>query len=397
MHQSMRKSRKSNVLKITKNRANIVAACGLAIALIAAPASGFQNAAPQSGTQEAAPTQEREVQGLPTFQLETPVIDFGRILDDEPVTGTIRFRNSGSATLSVPGVNSTCGCTVTQLPKNDFEPGESVELMVTFDPRGKNPGPHEQTVTFRTNDRSNPSVSVKVRSFVRPLIALSQPQVTLGRVVKHTRKETLVSLTGMKSDFEAFHVTLVGDGAEHFAVEVLGTDAIEQDGEMVSRTDLLVSLLDTAPPGRMQAMAAIRTNDERRKLVPLPLSAQIQGDVLTNPTRMSLGTLAVGRDLEEVIEIRHGRNETFKITGVELRPLQPRNLPAMPIEFSIEPIDEGVAAGAVTDGYRVRLVMPGAEEVGRSRGNLVFMTDVPLEEEVMLPYVGRVAGTRSGE
>ena len=392
----MHKSRESNVLKTTGYRASSVAVCGMALALVAGPLQAFQDTAGQN--QEARPVQDGELQGLPTFELETPVIDFGRILDDETVSGTIRFRNTGNATLSVPSVNSTCGCTVTQLPKNDFEPGESVELTVSFDPRGKNPGPHEQTVTFRTNDRSNPAVSVKVRAHVRPLIALSQPQVTLGRVIKHTRKETLVSLTGMKADFEAFHVTLVGDGAKHFSVEVLGTDPVEQDGEMVSRTDLLVSLLDTAPPGRLQAMAAIRTNDDRRKLVTLPMTAHIQGDVLTNPSRMSLGTLAVGRDLQEVVEIRHGRNEAFTITGVELRPLQPRNIPPMPIEFEIEPLDETAAAnGKPADGYRVRLIMPGAEEAGRIRGNLVFMTDVPLEEEVMLPYVGRVAGARSGE
>ncbi|MEO1277811.1 MAG: DUF1573 domain-containing protein, partial [Planctomycetota bacterium] len=283
MHQFKHKSRKINVLSTTGYRASSVAVCGLAMALIATPAQAFQNSGQQSGNEQARPVQDGEIQGLPSFELETPVIDFGRILDDEPVSGTIRFRNAGNATLSVPGVNSTCGCTVTQLPKNDFDPGESVELTVTFDPRGKNPGPHEQTVTFRTNDRSNPAVSVKVRAHVRPLIAMSQQQVTLGRVIKHTRKETLVSVTGMRSDFEAFHATLVGDGAEHFSVEVLGTDPIEQDGEMVARTDLLVTLLDTAPPGRLQAMAAIRTNDDRRKLVTLPISANIQGDVLTNP------------------------------------------------------------------------------------------------------------------
>jgi len=393
MHQFER-----GTLRMKGSRMGVLACCGLAVAMLAAPAQAFQNSNQAGGQSEARPVQDGEDQGQPRFELDTPVIDLGRVLDDGPVSGTIRFRNAGTTTLKVPSVNTTCGCTVTQLPKNDFEPGESVELTVTFDPRGKTPGAHEQTVTFRTNDRSNPAVAVKVRADVRPLVALEPQQVTLGRVVKHTRKETLISLTGMKSEFEAFHVTLVGDGAKHFEVEVLGTDAIERNGEMVSRTDILVALLDDAPPGRLQAMAVIRTNEDRRKLLTVPLTAHIQGDVLTNPSRMSLGTLPVGTDLEEVIEIRHGRNEAFKIVGVELRPLQPTGQAPMPVEYSLEPIDEDAPAGnKPTDGYRVRLVLPGAEQAGRIRGNLVFLTDVPLEEEVMLPYVGRVAGARSGE
>ncbi|MEQ8844659.1 MAG: DUF1573 domain-containing protein [Phycisphaerales bacterium] len=375
-----------------RQRFQLLTAAGVALTLAVTPSVlAFQNSAGEPASPQARPVQDQENQGQPRFELDTPVIELGTVLDDEPASGTIRFRNAGTATLSVPGVSTTCGCTVTELPKNEFEPGESVELTVTFDPRGKTAGGHEQTVTFRTNDRANPMVAVKVRATVRPLVTLEPQQVNLGRVSKFTRKEFLVSLTGMMSDFEAYHVTLVGEGAKYFDVEVLGTDPISQDGETVSRTDILVSLRDDAPPGRVQAMAAIRTNDERRKLLTVPVTANIEGDVLVNPSRMSLGTLSAGRELEEVIEVRHGRNEPFKITGIELRPLQPTNMSAMPVEFSVEPIDaEAAEAGKPSDGYRVRLVMPAMTDAGRVRGNLVLMTDVPLEGEVMLPYVGRV-------
>ncbi|MFI4882122.1 MAG: DUF1573 domain-containing protein [Phycisphaerales bacterium JB064] len=374
----------------------ILASAGLALALSVPSTLAQQATAP---AQPAAQTvQEGENQGQPSFELETPIIDLGNILDTEPASGTIRFRNAGNAVLMVPSVNTTCGCTVTELPKNEFAPGESVELTVTFDPTGKTPGKHEQTVTFRTSDRANPMVAVKVRANVRPLVAIEPAQVNLGSVTKHTRKETLISLTGLQSDFEAFHVTLVGEGAKYFDVDILGTDTLEQDGETVARTDILLSLRDDAPPGRAQALAVIRTNDDRRKVLTVPIGAQVEGDVVTNPSRMSLGNLSVGRSLEEVIEVRHGRNEPFKITGVELRPLQPTNLTAMPVEFAVEPIDSQAGAdGKAVDAYRVKLTMPSMAEAGRIRGNFVIMTDVPLEEEVMLPYVGRVVDTRSGE
>ncbi|CAK9043279.1 Uncharacterized protein SCF082_LOCUS24780, partial [Durusdinium trenchii] len=298
------------------SRVTILAAMGLGIGLTLSPTTLL---AQQAGTTQAAEQEQaRTVDGenaQPTFELETPIVDLGTILDTDPVAGTIRFRNAGNSTLMVPSVSSTCGCTVAELPKNDFDPGESIELQVEFDPRGKTAGRHEQTVTFRTNDRANPMVAVKVRAFVKPLISIEPLQVNLGEVTKHTRKETLISLTGSHVDFEAFHVTLVGDGAKYFDVEILGTDPFEVEGESVARTDILVSLRDDAPPGRAQALAAIRTNDDRRKLVTVPVGAQVEGDVVVNPARMSLGTMSVGRQVDEVIEIRHGRNEAFKITG----------------------------------------------------------------------------------
>lgn len=377
----------------------ILAAAGLGLGLV------FSSAVAQDGNrpapaQQVAPqeAQNGETNGQPTFELLTPIIDLGTILDTEPATGIIRFRNAGNATLNIPNVGTTCGCTVAELPKHDFEPGESIEVEVEFDPRGKTSGHHEQTVTFNTNDRANPRVAVKVRANVKPLISIEPQQVNLGSVAKHTRKETLISLTGMKEDFEAFYVTLVGDGAKYFDVDILGTDTLDQDGETVSRTDILVSLKEDAPPGRAQAMATIRTNDDRRKIVTVPIGAQVDGDVVINPLRMSLGTLSVGRELEEVIEVRHGRNEPFKITGIELRPLQPTDMQSVKIEYSVEPIDAKAGAnGKAVDAYRVKLVMPSIEQAGRIRGNFVVHTTVPLEETVMLPYVGRVVDTRSGE
>ncbi len=365
---------------------------GLALAQQANEPSGN---APQTQNQPQPVTDEAP---QAKFSVAASIVDFGTISDTEPVSGVIRFKNTGNATLTVPQPSTTCGCTAAQMPKNEFEPGEWCEVKVTFDPRGKTPGRHEQTVTFKSNDRENPMTAVKVRAFVKPVVSIEPMQVNLGAVAKHTRKETLISITGTMTDFEAFYITLVGDGAKYFDVEILGTDTVQQAGEAAARTDILVSLKEDAPPGRAQAMATIRTNDDRRKLITVPIGAEVQGDVVINPARMSLGNLSVGRTLEEVVEIRHGRNEPFTITGVEFQPLQPTGMAAMPMQFSVEPMDpEAAGDGKAANAYRLKLVMPSMEEAGRIRGNFVVHTNVPLEEKVMLPFVGRVVDTRSGE
>jgi|GEM_PF-6620040 len=382
-----------------KQRVTILTTLGASLGFALVSATALAQNAPQAlpPVQPEVQPEAQEEEGVPAFGLGAAIIDLGVILDTGPASGIIRFKNVGTATLKVPQPRTTCGCTAAEMEKHEFEPGEWCEVKVTFDPAGKAPGRHEQSVTFTTNDPEKQSVAVKVRAFVKPLVSIEPKQVNMGTVAKHTRKETLISLTGSTSSFEAFYVTKVGEGAEFFDIEILGTDTIEQEGEMVSRTDLLVTLREDAPPGRAQAMATIRTNDDRRKIITVPLAGVIEGDVFINPVRMSLGTMSVGSQLEEVIEVRHGRNEPFKITGVELRPLQPRGMAPMPIDFSVEPIDaESGNEGKAVDAYRLKLVMPSLEEAGRIRGNFVVLTDVPMEEMVMLPYVGRVVDTRSG-
>lgn len=366
--------------------------CGLALL---APAGALA----LNGSQNSPAAQQERVdpnEPLPKFEIETRVLDLGLILDSEPAKGTVKIRNAGNAMLNVPQPSTSCGCTAAPLTKNDFEPGESYEVQITFDPRGRQPGRHEQTVTFRTNDRHNPVVGVKVIAHVKPLVAVEPMQVNMGTVAKRTRKESLISLTGIRSDFEVYHVTLVGDGAKYFNVEILGTETIEQDGLHSARTDLLVSLQDGTPPGRAQALAVIRTSDDRRKIVTIPLGGEIIGDVTLNPTRMSLGTLLVGQSVEDIIEVRNGRNEPFRITGVEWRPLQPSSLEPTPIAYVADPI-EATGDNQHASAYRVKVSLPAIEQAGRIRGNIVVLTDVPLEGEIMMPYVGRVVDPRAGQ
>ena len=64
-------------------------------------------------------------QGAITF--DNTLHDFGAIWDHEKATHKFRFSNTGSETLVITDVRSTCGCTVPELDKKSYEPGESGE------------------------------------------------------------------------------------------------------------------------------------------------------------------------------------------------------------------------------------------------------------------------------
>ena len=70
------------------------------------------------------------------------------------VTCTFKFTNVGDGPLVIHQAIATCGCTVPQYPKEPIKPGESGEIIVTYNGAGKFPGRFQKTITLRTNGKS---------------------------------------------------------------------------------------------------------------------------------------------------------------------------------------------------------------------------------------------------
>ena len=58
--------------------------------------------------------------------------DFGTIEKGTPVTHSFEFRNNGDAPLLITNVKTSCGCTVSDYPKEPIMPGDSEMIKVTY-------------------------------------------------------------------------------------------------------------------------------------------------------------------------------------------------------------------------------------------------------------------------
>ena len=68
------------------------------------------------------------------IQLITPkLIDFGKIQEASPVQGEILFLNSGSETLNINRIRTSCGCTATEIEKNVYAPGDTERAIDAFE------------------------------------------------------------------------------------------------------------------------------------------------------------------------------------------------------------------------------------------------------------------------
>jgi len=99
-----------------------------------------------------------------SMAFETTEHDFGTINQGTKVEKIFKFTNTGDAPLIITNATSTCGCTVPEYPKNKpIAPGESGELLVTYNGSGKNQVTKTVTVSANTVKGSE---QIVIRAFV---------------------------------------------------------------------------------------------------------------------------------------------------------------------------------------------------------------------------------------
>ena len=78
------------------------------------------------------------------------VWDFGTIQQGDAPEFTFTFKNIGNEPMIIANAKGSCGCTVPQWPKEPIAPGETGEINVKFNSKGKK-GSQNKTVTLTAN------------------------------------------------------------------------------------------------------------------------------------------------------------------------------------------------------------------------------------------------------
>ena len=89
--------------------------------------------------------------GEAEIKFEKTSHDFGTFPETEKVTCTFKFTNTGDNLLVIHQAIASCGCTVPQYSKEPIKPGETGEIVVTYNGAGKFPGHFKKSITIRTN------------------------------------------------------------------------------------------------------------------------------------------------------------------------------------------------------------------------------------------------------
>ncbi|WP_345370651.1 DUF1573 domain-containing protein [Algivirga pacifica] len=110
--------------------------------------------------------QEAKVDG-PKITFEETKHEFGDITQGDVVTHVFKFKNEGTAPLQLNNVRTTCGCTAPQWPKEAIMPGETSEIKVVFNSRGKR-GLQNKVITIYSNAVNNTETVKIVTNVLMP-------------------------------------------------------------------------------------------------------------------------------------------------------------------------------------------------------------------------------------
>jgi len=89
--------------------------------------------------------------------------DFGRVKAGKVLKHTFTLKNESGKTVNIIDVNTSCGCTVSEVKKKTLAPQESTPLEVRFDTEGYF-GQVTQYIYVRTDDLDNLVVKFTIKA-----------------------------------------------------------------------------------------------------------------------------------------------------------------------------------------------------------------------------------------
>ena len=109
------------------------------------------------------PLPESQVDKVPKLKINEMEIDLGKISARNVVSRILTLENDGPLPLNIRKIVTNCDCLTYELPAMDLQSGDKMDLVFTFDPKGRK-GIDHKTITFFSNDPLTPTKTVVIKS-----------------------------------------------------------------------------------------------------------------------------------------------------------------------------------------------------------------------------------------
>ncbi len=104
--------------------------------------------------------------GKPGISFDRTEHDYGRILYGETVKAEFKFTNTGTDTLVIEKLRSSCGCTKAVKGSREVPPNGKSKIVASFDTTGLRAGKKAKKVFVHSNDPGKPVVKLKLYAYV---------------------------------------------------------------------------------------------------------------------------------------------------------------------------------------------------------------------------------------
>ncbi|MHC4728700.1 MAG: DUF1573 domain-containing protein [Planctomycetota bacterium] len=127
---------------------------------------------------KAKPTEKKSL-GAPVIKVKNRSHDFGKVGPNKKYTCEFNFSNVGKDTLKITKIQSTCGCTVPQLKKKSYKPGESGTINVTFRTPSRE-GKTTKRLYILSNDKKSPKFGLTLKADIELKMAFEPKSLGLS-------------------------------------------------------------------------------------------------------------------------------------------------------------------------------------------------------------------------
>lgn len=327
-----------------------------------------------------APAPAQPVGPCGRFTPDEKSFNFGKILSSNSVEHVFRFKNTGDANLVITSASGSCHCTVPQLSKMDYAPGEAGEIKVIFDPKGKAAGPVQQRVTVVSNDPTSPTSSLLIEADVQPIVTIEPKIIAFNQLAKGESRTVDLVVTGRIEGFAITDIKFDGQG-EAIRSEIGKAEPAEINGEKFYKIPVKIIYPPAKKIERFNRNMILTTNDSREKEARIPVLGEVVGDIESKPQRVTMGLVARTAEFSNTATITSRGNKPFRILGVKQVPA-PAGRTDPKLEFDVKPAKAG--AGDASDSYTIAVSGKAPNEQYRGVIDCDVLTDVPGEESVRL-------------
>lgn len=318
----------------------------------------------------AVPTQPTSA--LPeALKLSTMKHDWGDIPDTNPAEFTFDFTNVSDKEITL-AVAASCGCTVPTMEKTVYKPGENGKVTARFDPHGRT-GPQTKTLTFTIVNPQGVFAQqiATLTANVRALVLFDPPKMFLNEVDHIDGQVTKLNVNGRKEGFKVLSVT---SNSEFVKATIGEPTTIDQAGDKLTSYPIELNVGKGAPIGTLQTQLEITTNDERAKLGPYFLGADVVGDIKSTPAQAIIRANEPGVAFTTQFRIDTRSGSAFNILSVSVDAKK-----EMQTVADVSRENDGKA-------YLVTLNGVTPLEPGMVQGTVVLETDARGGESLRVPF-----------
>jgi hypothetical protein len=236
--------------------------------------------------------------------------DFGRVNGEPVISHNFQLKNTGSEDLVIRRIQTSCGCTTPGIRSMTIRPGDTAELPVKMDLKGRS-GKQTQHITLHSNDPDTPRKVLKVTGMAVPPIEITPRTLNLKRVPSDDLDAGAGSIELTSQNGEAFTVEEVEPLNGRVKTEVIPAE----DGLSAS---IRVTPLPQKGDGHFTDILYIHTSNKEIGPKRVLVMWQISSGVSVTPGVLSLRILPDSLQQQRFIMVRGypWMKEPLKVTGV---------------------------------------------------------------------------------